>query len=158
MIIEELVSGKKSEQKDLPIRMVSPRIDKLPEDDLLEFVSVTKPADLFKEYRANTVLMFDDDQLPLLQVWNTNQDIFGMQMLSVLDIPGASYDGDYTEYTTRAGKTTYHDLIGDLAETKRRNDLLAEDEKTTLSREKDRITRKSGEVKEIEDDDFDQAE
>lgn len=153
MIIDALIKSK-VKKSDHPILMVCPHINKLPEEDVLSFTTVTEPAELFVSHPRNTVLMFTDEMFDLLQLWNQNQDTLQLSMLVVLDIPGANYDGEFSECTTRSAKTTYHGLIGDLSEAARRAEAAGE-APTQYQTEQDRITRKSGMVKEIEDDDFD---
>lgn len=154
MIMHDILNKKGANNDgEQRIVMVCPYVARLPEDDLLEFRSVTDIAGLVGQHDRNVVLMFPDEHLDLLALWNRNQHLFGMDILSVLDVPGATYEGDYNEATTRSAKVTYHDIIGDIIEAARRKEADAPDP-SQIDKERSRISRKTGDIKEIDDEDI----
>jgi len=155
MIIESLVS-KVAKGDDLPIQMVSPLVNEIPRDDLLNYISINDPVDLFTARKSNDVLMFPIEQYKLLQMWNMHQDILGKSILILTDIPSVDYDAEFAEASSRGSKVAYHALIGDLAEASRRAEMVGD--ATVLDKEQKAITKKSGDVRRMEDTDFDQSE
>jgi len=155
MIIESLVSDV-TKDLNLPIQLISPHMDKVPEDDLLSYISVTAPIDILKEYKSNEVLMFPTEQYHVLKMWNLNQETMGKSILILTDIPSVDYDGEFNESTTRGSKVAYHALIGDLAEASRRAEMVGD--ATVLDKEQRSITKKSGEIRKMGELDFDESE
>jgi len=153
MNILDMLDDEKKEKEivtDLPQRFVCPATnDALPQDGVLEFVTVAKLADLLQNEPANTVYMFDEQSAPILKCLVDNFELFGFAPVLLTGVPGIAYSPAFENQTWALQRAAYHATVNDIIEFKRKADLAANEQRdsTIYGREQARITRKSGETK-----------
>jgi len=142
----------RSNNKELPERLIAPYGEKLPEDGLLQYVAVETIADVIALAGPKAVVTLRDDQVRLLSCISEYPDLFGFRAVVLSGVPGATYSGEFDSITWQLPRVAYHSVVNDLLEVGRRAELADKKEidGSIYKTEMDRITRKSGDVKSFE--------
>lgn len=137
--------------KEFPERLICPAGETVPEDGVVQFVTVETLADVLVERPANTVIMFRDDQHDLVKCLIEYSALFGCEPVILSGVPSVTYSGEFDKITWSVQRLAYHTIVNDLLEVQRRNrDMQSEIKASSVGeRERASFTRKDGSVKEF---------
>lgn len=131
------------------IRLVCPSTERLPQDGMLEYVTIEAIGDLLATHGSNVVFMFHPDNAKLLKCFVEFSHLFGQTPTVISGVPEVNYDPDFENVTWSLHRVAYHSVVNDLLEVARRDRDMSEDKKNSsiYEREKATYTRKTGETK-----------
>lgn len=126
---------------------VAPATDKHPDDGVLMYCNIEKLFDVDK-IEERSVILFREDQLPLLKCLCDNQSLFQLELRTLTGIPMTDYSPDFENTVWSLEKVAYVPFLSELRLAGELDAQLKAQNSTAYDREKASYTRKTGEVKE----------
>lgn len=141
----EVLESRRDEQ-DLKLVMVAPFGDSLPDDGVLHYSVATSVRDLL-EAQDGTVLLFEEKNLPLLEMLVKYQDEFSCRVKTLEGLPGSTYATWFTGATWTQDGVSYSGFLSELSLAASAERELLEKSMTKHDRERAQYARKDGTVK-----------
>lgn len=134
--------------KELPRRLIGPAMSVTPPDKTVTFCEVHNVKDVL-DSPPQSVLLFTDSDLELLQVVVDHPLLFGFNCFVLTGLPTADYSTQFEASTYKQDKVPYATFVNELLETARVAEALRDESQTNYQREQKHFTRRDGSVKEF---------
>lgn len=125
---------------------VAPSPDELPDDGVLEYVTVETIFDL-KTVPDRSVVLVREEQLEMIRCIAENSTVFDLKFATLTGLPGANYSVSFDEATWAFDKVAYAPFISELRVAGEIESQLEAQNRTVHDVEREKYTRKTGEVK-----------
>lgn len=150
--LDDLAIAKNEEdsRKDLPIVLICGTVNEAPAD-AIEFRSLESVDDLLDEHPANCCYMVSAERSRYIEMVDAYPDCWSFQLVALTGVPGCDYSAEFERAVYRLARAPFHSVVNNLTEDARIAELAVA-EQANLSiygREQARITRRSGNVKEM---------
>lgn len=150
--------GTEAQRASYPTIFVGPLGAAVPEDGMLNYVTVDKFVDVLS-HPAGTVVLFRKDQERLLSVLCVDSDVFERDVHAVYGLPGTEYERWFEEATFQKPRVSYAPLISEIRTS---NEVQAAKSaaqpRTVAEREDARTLNKHGQVRTHDEDSIGLAE
>lgn len=142
----------KQQREEYPTLFVGPLGVSVPEDGMLNYVTVDKFVDVLG-HPAGTVVLFREDQAKLLAVLCQDSDVFERDVHAVYGLPATEYTRWFEEAVFAKPRVSYAPLISEIRNAREIEQVReAAAPRTVTEREDARTLTKSGLVRTHDDD------
>lgn len=126
---------------------VAPNPETLPDDGFLQYVVIADVYDL-KDLEPRSVVLFQEDTHPILEVVGKHQELFGVQLITLLGVPRAEYSPKFDSLVWNLPRVAYGPYISELALAIEARESAEAASATLHDKERATYVRASGNVKE----------
>lgn len=136
----------------LPSLFLSPIGTEIPEDGILEYITVDTALDLLSAAGTGrtTVVLIREDQKDMVRVVCEHDHVLGVNVFAMFGVPASVYNPWFDEVTFAKERVSYSPFVSELRIVKDvASQVEANRPKTTMEREQNTYTRKNGSVKPI---------
>lgn len=147
MEVEVEKASNEGKVKQPKMLFVGPAAAASPDDGVLTYSTIETLFDV-ANIPERSVVLFRDDQTPVLKCLCENEALFGIEMRVLSGLPDTDYSVDFESASWALEKVAYIPFLSELRLAADMEQQLAAQNSTTYDREKAAYTRKTGEVKE----------
>jgi len=136
------------ENSDLKPLLIAPITEQLPDDGILEYVTVESIYD-FAKFTAGSVVLVRSEAFDMLRVVSENSKWFGVTLKQLTGVPGADYNVAFDQVVWNLERVAYAPLVSELALDMEVAKETREKNLSVHDRERAQFTRADGSVKKL---------
>lgn len=146
MDLSDMFETKKAPAADLPVRLLAPLPNVMPDDPSIKYCQVIDIASV-QASPPQSVLLFAESDYELLEVIVDHPVLFGFNGMVLSGLPTANYDAQFESRTYTLERVAHATFVNEVIEYARVEAALKDENATSYERERAQYTKANGSVK-----------